>query len=132
MLMPTTEEEGLLEVNKQYQEVIKIVINLVTASLVLPVVFLKNILEVQSGSIKGHLCPWAYLSWVLLGISLSSCLAFYFWSTKFAKAVYQGEGKKPKGVRMENWRDVSALVAAPSFVLGLVFLLMFFLLELSR
>src|SRR5437016_14297202 len=105
MLMPTTEEEGLLEVNKQYQEVIKIVINLVTASLVLPVVFLKNILEVQSGSIKGHLWLWAYLSWVLLEISLSSCLAFYFRSTKFAKVVYQGEGKKLNVDCMVNWSD---------------------------
>jgi hypothetical protein len=131
MPMPTA-QEGVLEVNKQYQEVMKIVINLVTASLVLPVVFLKNILGVESTGIRAHLCPLAYLSWVLLGISLSSCLAFYFWSTKFAKAVYQGQEKQPKGIQMENRRDVSALVAAPSFVLGLVFLMIFFLNELSR
>jgi len=130
--MPMSEAEGTLEVNKQYQEMIKIVINLVTASLVLPVVFLKNILGVDSGGVKDRLFPLAYLSWVLLGISLSACMAFYFYSTKFAKAVCQGQENQPKGIQMEKWRDVAALVAAPSFLLGLVFLVIFFLKELSR
>src|SRR5947209_3821074 len=84
ILMP---EEGTLEVNKQYQEMMKVVINLVTASLVLPVALLKNILQVDR--VRDHLFPLAYLSWSLLGISLIFCLGFYFCSMKFAKAVYQ-------------------------------------------
>lgn len=129
--MLTSEENGMLEVNKQYQEMIKIVMNLVTATLVLPVVFLKN-LGVDPSSMKGHLGFWACLSWSFLGLSLLSCLLFYFWSTKFAKAVYQGQEKQAKGVQIERYRDASALVAAPSFFLGLLFLVMFFLKELFK
>src|SRR5712664_2848044 len=120
MLMRTPEEDGLLEVNKQYQEMIKLVVTLVTASLVLPVAFLTNILGVVPNGIKKHLFPWAYLAWVLFGISLGSCLLFYFFSTKFTKAVFKGQIKEPVGIRMENWRDAAAYVAAPSFFLGLI------------
>ncbi len=82
--MPTP-EEGKLEVNKQYQETIKIVINLVTASLVLPM--------------------------------------FGMYTEKEKKL-----GKQPGAIehQMENWRDVMALIAAPSAVAGLVCLLIFF------
>ncbi len=132
--MPTP-EEGKLEVNKQYQETIKIVINLVTASLVLPIVFLKNILGVKEADIKAQLDPMAYVSWVLLGISLLACVGFYVFSTKFTKAVFgmytekeKKLGKQPGAIehQMENWRDVMALIAAPSAVAGLVCLLIFF------
>lgn len=133
--MPTPEEDGKLEVNKQYQEAIKIVINLVTASLVLPIVFLKNILGVREADIKSNLDPMAYASWILLGISLLACVGFYFFSTKFTKAVYgmyrdkeKQLGKKPGTIehQMENWRDAMALIAAPSAIAGLLSLLIFF------
>jgi hypothetical protein len=140
--MPTPEEEGKLEVNKQYQEAIKIVINLVTASLVLPIVFLKNILGLDAAAVKGHLCPMAYVSWVLLGISLFASVGFYVFSTKFTKAVYglykdkqreekQGEQKFTEE-QMENRRDAMALIAAPSAVAGLLSLLVFFVEALSH
>jgi hypothetical protein len=126
----TTEGEWKITVNTQYQEAIKIVINLVTASLVLPVVFLKNIIAVAPNELKSHLWPFAYAAWVLLGVSLSACLAFYFYSMKFAKAVYKGQENQPDGVHNEKWRDVAALVAAPAFLLGLGSLVIFFLTEL--
>ena len=132
--MPTP-EEGKLDVNKQYQEAIKIVINLVAASLVLPIVFLKNILGVPEADIKAHLDCMAYASWVLLGMSLLACVGFYFFSTKVTKAVYgmyaereKKLEKKPGAIEheMENCRDAMALIAAPSAVAGLLALLIFF------
>ena len=125
------EEEGMLEVNKQYQEAIKIVINLVTASLVLPVVFVKNILAVDDKNIKGSLCPWAYWSWGFLIMSLLACVGFYYFSTKFTKAVYKSEETRFWGIKVETWRDSMAAIAAPFFLAGLGFLLYFFLHELS-
>jgi hypothetical protein len=133
--MPTPEQEGKLEVNKQYQETIKILINLVTASLVLPIVFLKNILGVTEKEIKVHLEPMTYASWALLGMSLLACVGFYVFSTKFTKAVYgmyiedeKRLGKKPGTFehQMETWRDAMAKIAAPSAVAGLLALLIFF------
>jgi len=134
--MPTTEQEGKLEVNTQYQETIKIVINLVTASLVLPIVFLKNILGVTAKEIKGQLDWTAYASWALLGMSLLACVGFYVFSTKFTKAVYGMYTEKEKKLgkepgtfehKMEGWRDAMAKIAAPCAVAGLLALLVFFL-----
>jgi hypothetical protein len=129
--MPTPEEVGILEVNKQYQEVIKIVINLVTASLVLPIVFLKNILGVTTG-IKAYLKPWAYWSWSLLVVSLCFCVLFYFFSAKLTKAIYKGVNAKYFGISIEKCRDVAALVAVPASIGGLICLLIFFWKQLGK
>jgi hypothetical protein len=132
--MPTP-EVGKLEVNKQYQEAIKIVISLVTASLTLPIVFLKDILHVDAANVKDKLDPMAYASWVLLGISLLACVGFYVFSTKFTKAVYGMYAEKEKKLemkpgafehQMENWRDAMVYIAAPTAVAGLLALLIFF------
>jgi hypothetical protein len=140
--MPTPEgeklevnKEGKLEVNKQYQEAIKIVINLVTASLILPTVFLTNILGLKAAEIKGQLYPMAYVAWALLGISLLACVGFYVFSTKFTKAVYglyterEKARKEAPGTienRRETWRDVMGMTASASGVAGLLSLLIFF------
>ena len=129
-------EEGKFEVNKQYQEAIKIVINLVTASLVLPVVFLKNIVGADPNKIGTFLNVWAYLSWGFLGLSLAACLAFYVYSTKYTKALYglYDDNEKPKKdqkekqsakVQVEAGRDRAAGLATLTGVLGLIFLLIF-------
>jgi hypothetical protein len=113
---------GELEVNKQYQEAIKIVINLVTASLVLPVVFLKNIVGTQFNKI-GSLSSWAYASWGCLGLSLLACVAFYWCSTKYTKALYKLDKDNEKQV--ELWRDRSARFATVTAFIGLILLLFF-------
>src|ERR1700722_19322133 len=121
--MLTREEDGMLEVNKQYQEAFKIVINLATASLVLPIVFAKSIGGVSEPDIKGELGRWAYSGWFLLVLSLCFCLLFYYCSTKFTKALYRGAST----TMIEKCRDAAAAVAVPTFALGLICLLIFFL-----
>ncbi len=135
--MLTLEQEGKLEVNRQYQEAIKVVINLVTASLVLPIAFLKNILGLPEGKIGSNLSPVAYVAWVLLGISLLACVGFYLCSTKFTKAVYglyseiekqreQKQGKnKSMEAQIENLRDAMGFAAALFAVGGLACLVSF-------
>jgi hypothetical protein len=60
-----------LKTNEQYQELIKIVINLATAALVLPVVFIKDFLGLKEGEyIKPHLNLLAYSAWLLLFFTL--------------------------------------------------------------
>ena len=130
--MPTPREEGLLEVNRQYQEAIKIVITLVTACLGLPIVFLKTILGRENSS--GHnylkdnpLAPWAYASWVLLAVSLVACVAFYYFSSKFTKALYGLYGEEGNQKTWEHRRDVTAWIVALSTLAGLISLSIFLL-----
>ena len=134
-LTPT--EEGMLEVNKQYQEMVKVAISIIVAGFVLPLAYLKNILNVPQDQIKQRLDPWAYRSWWFLAICLFACLVFYFLSTKYAKAVYEQADKeakkveKPKGKRMETLRDAASWAAGLCFFPGLICLLIFFVGELG-
>jgi hypothetical protein len=127
LMAPPNNNEGAFEVNKQYQEAIKIVINLVTASLVLPVVFLKNIVGADPNRIGSLLSGWAYASWIFLGASLLACVAFYVYSTKYTKALYglYKDNNENEEKRVENWRDRWARFATMTAVLGLVLLLIF-------
>jgi hypothetical protein len=132
-------DQGSFEVNKQYQEAIKIVINLVTASLVLPIVFLKNIVGTDAAThpdtIRTLLRPYAYLSWGFLALSLGFCVAFYLYSTKYTKALFElyGDYKQPTEhqkdqhmkKQMELTRDTMAWGVAITTLFGLFFLAIF-------
>jgi hypothetical protein len=111
------------------------VINLVTASLVLPIVFLKDILGVPVNGSKGQLDAMAFVAWTLLGIALLACVGFYVFSTKFTKAVYGMYAEKEKElgktpgsmeIKLEKGRDRMAEIATSCAVAGLFCLLIFF------
>jgi hypothetical protein len=125
--MLTPKEDGLLEVNKQYQEAIKLVINLVTASLVLPIVFLKDILGVHETEMRGRISAMAYWSWGLLSVSLLASVVFYWCTTKYTKALYQLYEGPPTLKTVEHWRDFAAWIATPTAFVGLFLLLIFIL-----
>jgi hypothetical protein len=85
-----------LKTNEQYQELMKIVINLATAALVLPVVFIKDFLGLKEGEyIKPHLNLLAYSAWLLLFFTLFASMLFYYASAKFVKVVSGGKEDPP-------------------------------------
>jgi len=126
MVKPLPEDEWKLKTNAQYQEAIKILINLATASLALPVVFLKELAGSPNGSrFVDHLKPSAYWSWAFLFASLLFGMLFYWASAKFVKVVCGG----PED-HSENWfekvRDATGGAAVVCFLAGLVSFLIFF------
>jgi hypothetical protein len=92
---PPKEQQWKLMANAEYQKVVPIIMNLATASLVIPVVFAKDFLPSlnQKTSVQAHLY-WALLSWSLLAGSLAFGCLFHFASAKFVKALYGGYAEK--------------------------------------
>lgn len=86
--MCTTEtgERWKLDVNDRYQKAVATVISLSTASLVSPIVFLKNVVILGEGkSIVSLLDGYAYTGWLLLAVSIVSGLLYYYFSAKWVK-----------------------------------------------
>jgi hypothetical protein len=125
--LPLPKDEWKLKVNAQYQEAIKILANLVTASLVLPILFVKNFIGLKDNqSVAPYLHFQAYGSWILLFLSLVCGMAFFWSSAKYVKVVSGGEESFSEAT-FEGIRDSSILGMVLNFLMGLVFLFWFFL-----
>jgi len=83
-----------LAANTQYQDAMKIVVNLATASLVLPTVLIKDFLP-QGAVIGAYLNKWAYWSWGLLFVSILLFMLFIYASAKYVKVVSGGTEDPP-------------------------------------
>lgn len=128
--LPLAKDEWKLKVNAQYQEAIKLLANLVTASLILPIVFVKNFVGVKdSESIAGHLNARAYWGWGFLFASVVCGGVFYWASAKYVKLVCGGKESWSEDT-YEIIRDASIFGMVVSFVVGLAVLLSWFACEL--
>lgn len=132
-------EEWRLKTNAQYMEVMKVLMNLATASLVLPIFFVKTFISPNSSCnpLATYLDWWAYGAWICLILSLASGMLFYWASAKYVKVVSGGKEKAllrftyhKEDFRSVNWfeklRDGSAIVTVVFFIAGLIFSLYFF------
>jgi hypothetical protein len=127
--LPLPKDEWKLKANANYQEVMKTLMTLMTASLVLPIWFIRNFLPVgPTEPIGKYLCPWAYFSWGFLSLSLVCGMVFYGASAKFVKVVCGGGETWPKkrfGVAPEKFfegaRDTFGVGAVTFFMVGLSF-----------
>lgn len=136
------EAKWKLAANAQYQEAMKILINLATASLVLPIFFVKNFVSLKPDqTLAGYLGPYAYWAWGLLFLSLLFGMMFYWASAKFVKVIRGGVEEVPCGsfVKIfyggelpssekwfENLRGGFIVGSIACFFVGLVLLLLFF------
>jgi hypothetical protein len=109
-----------LVVNTNYQDLIKTLMSLTTASLVVPFLLIKNFLAVPEGkSLADYLPRAAYWFWALMFVSLV-CDAVFFWaSAKFVKVVIGGTEARPEQF-FESLRDVAIWGAGVFFAAGLV------------
>jgi hypothetical protein len=82
-------------VNSTYQDVMKTLMSLVTASLVLPTFLVRNFVRAPEGEpISNVLDRSAYWSWALMFLSLVCCMVFFWVSAKYVKVLSGGP---------ENW-----------------------------
>jgi hypothetical protein len=107
--LPRPEDEWKLKTNAVYQEVMKSLMSLVTASLILPVLFIRDFLGVPSEhAIREKLSLSAYMSWASLFASLVCGMLFYYFSAKFLKVVCGGHEKPWWKKSLWRKRDRSA------------------------
>ena len=111
--------------NAEYQKVIASIISLSTATLILPTLFLKDIVGVGAGSsLLSSLTCSIFVSWALLVISIACCLVYYYASAKWLKQAYGGSVKWSEKA-IERCLDITFWAAGVTFILGLILLLFF-------
>jgi hypothetical protein len=112
--------------NAIYQDCMRTVLNLATASLVLPIVLVRTF--AVGGVPKEHLTRRAYVSWFFLFLSMVLSLFFFLAPAKFVKLIYGGTECLDEiahkycasATHFENLRDWTAILSVLSFALGLV------------
>lgn len=116
--------QWMLDVNDRYERAVGVVTSLSSASLVLPIFFLKDIAHINSvRSFADSLNCWAYSGWILLSLSILSGIIYYFSSAKWVKLAW-GENTDIFGINVtipfiENLLDGSYFVMMTGFFLGL-------------
>ena|ERR1700719_2101494 len=122
----TKEQAWKLNANAEYQKVVAVIMNLATGVLFLPILFLKDFVRLPEGGAPWRIIlPWALLSWFALVLSLVCGMWFYKSSAKFVKVVYGGPESHDESY-FERRRDLSIALMVGCFVLGFVFLILFF------
>jgi hypothetical protein len=102
--------------NAIYQDEMKTVLNLATASLVLPIVLVKTF--AVGGVPKDHLNRRAYVSWAFLSLSILACMVFFYASAKFVKVISGGQEGYSES-QYENVRDGASILSIVFFLVGL-------------
>ena len=128
--MPETTNQWKMEVNDRYARGVGVVTSLSTASLVLPIFFLKDIALISStASFANSLSCWAYLGWALLGFSALSGILYYYFSAKWVKLAWVGKadifGKDIGESCTEKLLDGSYFVMMTGFLLGVTSMIAF-------
>ena len=78
-----------LDTNDRYREVVRTIISLSTASLVVPIFFLRNILSIPNNKSLLDILDWTVVaSWILLFISVIFGLVFYYASAKWIRLAW--------------------------------------------
>jgi hypothetical protein len=114
--------------NEEYQKVINIIMNLATASLVLPVVFLQNFASSGGKKTAAELGWRVQWGWKLLVLAVAFGLVFHWASAKYVKLV---KGAPPEHEfffekTFETIRDVCVVLVCVCFAGGIALLVWFF------
>jgi hypothetical protein len=124
----TKEQQWKLATNAEYQKVAAIIMNLTTASLIVPFAFIKNFGSAPECKLGVKPLHWSVLvGWILLGLALVSGCLFHVSSAKLVKAVCGGYDKTDiiREKSIEIRRDILIVALVVLFLVGLGFLLYF-------
>jgi hypothetical protein len=123
-------EQWKLDVNDRYQAAVGVVSSLATASLVLPIFFLKDVASPGSGKSIADSLSWLVIAgWLLLGLSVLSAVIYQYSSAKWAKLAWKQDadmfGVKVNSSQVERALDASYFVMMVSFALGILCMVIF-------
>jgi hypothetical protein len=108
-----------LDTNSRYKDAVKVVVDLSTAVLIVPVFFLRNILAVpQEYPLVQLLNFKVYLSWASLALAILSGFIFFYFSGKWVRMAW---GQKAGFFKQDLSEKVVEGVLDWSFVLTIAF-----------
>jgi hypothetical protein len=123
-------EQWKIDVNDKYQHAVGVVISLATGSMVLPILFLKDMVRTTANlSIADMLSGWVYASWVFLALSILSGIMYHYCSAKWVKQSWNRSadmfGKAVTPAFVEWCLDVAYFVMMSGFIFGLTTIVLF-------
>lgn len=108
-----------IEVNERYLRVIDLLVGLATASLVLPTLFLREVLGLKDQPIAIFLDNFSYGAIFSFLLVIALGVSFHYVSAKWVKAAW-GQPIKFVGSRLEVVMDVMFWLTVVAFMGGLV------------
>ncbi len=128
--MPDCPEQWKIDVNDKYQQAVGVVTSLATGSMILPILFLKDIAgSTTNRAIADLLNGWAYAGWGCLGASILSAIGYCYSSAKWVKLAWKQEAdmfnRKVKDPFVETSLDVTYFVMMTGFIVGLALIVVF-------
>lgn len=128
MTEKTNIKNWIIETNDRYHKVVDVVISLATASLVLPIVFFRQFLGLDSETNMLKCIDYTiWISWSSLGISICSGCAFFYFSAKLVKQAY-GQRTLLGEKTLERILDFFFWFMVTCFLIGIIFFIIFFVL----
>lgn len=123
-------EQWKIDVNARYQAAVGVVSSLATASLVMPIFFLKDVVSTGAGkSIADSISCLVVIGWLLLGVSIFSAIFYQYSSAKWVKLAWGKKadmfGKTVNSGQVEKALDVSYFLMMLGFVCGVLCILVF-------
>lgn len=128
--MPDCPQQWRIDVNDKYQQAVGVVTSLATGSMILPVLFLKDIAgATANGSISALLNGWAYAGWSCLAASALGAIGYYYCSAKWVKLSWKQPtdmfGCTVRDPFVELCLDVTYFVMMAGFVSRLALMVVF-------
>ena len=122
--MSECKNQWKLDVNDRYERGVGVVTSLSSASLVLPILFLKDIAGIgTTRSFAESLSCWVYSGWFLLSLSVLSGIIYYFCSAKWVKLAWEKPtdifGMSVQEPFIEKLLDYCYFLMMTGFLLGL-------------
>jgi len=118
-----------IDVNDKYQAAVGVVISLASGSMVLPVLFLKDVVRAENRSLAHLLNPWTYSGWICLALSVLSGILYHYCSAKWVKQSWGKSadmfGRTVSDDFVELCLDVTYFVMMSGFMLGLASMVVF-------
>jgi hypothetical protein len=119
-----------LDTNNRYRDAVKVVMDLSTASLIVPIFFLRDILKIpKEQPLSQVLNCKVYASWISLALALSFGFLFYYASAKWVRLAW-GQHAGLFGIAtnenvVEKVLEVCFWGTVVSFLLGIGLILLF-------
>ena len=119
-----------LDTNNRYRDAVKVVMDLSTASLVVPIFFLRDILRIPQTQSLSHVLNYKiYLSWLSLAFAIFCGLIFYYFSAKWVRLAW-GQKSKLFGNELserfvERILELSFWMTFVAFALGISLIICF-------
>jgi len=114
-----------MDVNDRYQKVVDAILNLATASLILPILFLRSFIGVPDGTpILPKLSCLAFIAWALLLCAIIFGILFYYASAKWVKLAL-GQRVWLSATALERVLDWAFWLMVFSFLSGLICFIVF-------